>query len=177
MALGAAAICFYAAHAVYYLYRRQPEHLLWICHLGALVLGIGLVMRQGTLNAVGTLWLLVGLPLWFYDLTKGGKVPPTSFLTHIGGPILGLIGVKKLGMPTGLWWKALVGIVPIYGLSRLLTPPDANVNLSHAIYPGSEAWFPSYPVYVASLAALYAGAALLFQAIARRLGCKPPERP
>lgn len=175
-ALGAAAVCFYAVHAGQYLYRRQPENLLWICHLGSLLVGVALLTRQGTLNAIGTLWLLVGLPLWVYDLTRGSTALWTSILTHLGGPVIGLIGVRKLGVPTGMWWKSLAGLAPVYLLSRWLTPPAENINLSHAIYPGSERHFPNYLSYVLSLAALYAISAGLFQVVARRLGCKPPER-
>jgi hypothetical protein len=174
-ALGAASVCFYAAHAGRYVLRHESENVLWICHLGSLLVGIGLLTRQGTLNAIGTLWLLVGLPLWIYDLVKVGDWSATSIVTHVFGPIIGLIGVRSLGMPKGLWWKSLVGLAPIYLLSRLLTAPEANINLSHRMYPGSEAVFPNYPVYFAAMTALYVGAAFVFQVAARRLGCKPPE--
>jgi len=175
MALGAASVCFYAAHVGRYLYLRQPESALWICHLGALLVGIGLLTRNGTLNAIGTLWLLVGLPLWIYDLVKAGGWSIPTVLTHVFGPIIGLLGVRMLGMPTGLWWKSLAGLAPVFALSRWLTPPWANINLSHGLYPGSEAVFPNYAVYIATLAGLYTGAAFLLQVLARRLGCKPPE--
>jgi hypothetical protein len=174
-ALGAASVCLYAAHLGQCLYRRETENAFWICHLGSLLVGIGLLTRNGTLNAIGTLWLLIGLPLWIYDLIKVGDWSVTSVLTHVLGPIIGLLGVRMLGMPTGIWWKSVAGLVPVFVLSRLLTPPAANINLSHAIYPGSEALFPNYPVYIAALTGLYAGGAFGFQGLARRLGWKPPE--
>ena len=176
-ALGAAAVCFYAAHAGQYVVRRQPEHALWICHLGALLVGIGFLTRQSALNAVGTLWLIVGLPLWLYDLTAGGEFVPTSVLTHVGGLVIGLIGARRLGVPRGLWWKVVLGMVPVCAASRWLTPPSSNVNLAHHVYPGFESAFSSHALYAAVLIALFVGAALIFQVVARRLGCKPPESP
>lgn len=173
--MGAVALCFYAAHAAHYLQRRQPESLLWICHLGAVLVGIGLLTRQGALNAIGTLWLLVGFPLWIYDLVKTGEWLWTSILTHIGGPLIGLAGARKLGVPTGLWWKAVAALLPIVLLSRWVTPPAANINLAHAVYPGWESVFPQYWLYAVVLIALYAAAAFVFQVVSRRLGWKTPE--
>ena len=176
-ALGAAGIGFYAAHAVHYLLRRQAENLLWVCHLGTLGIGVGLMARLAILNAVGTLWLIVGLPLWLYDLRAGGEVLLTSLLAHVGGLILGFLGLKKLGLPAGVWWKSMAALVPICVLSRLLTPPEANVNLSHHVYPGFESVFTVYPIYAGALLLLYAGAGVLFQLGLRKLGFGPPEKP
>jgi hypothetical protein len=175
--MGAAAVCFYAVHAGQYVVRRQPEHALWVCHLGALLVGIGVLTRQSSLNAIGTLWLIVGLPFWLYDLASGGEFVPTSVLTHVGGPVVGLIGARRLGVPTGLWWKVLVVLVPVCVASRLLTPPSSNVNLAHHVHPGFESVFPSYVLYGIALWTLFSVAALAFQATARRRGWKPPESP
>lgn len=173
--LGTAALGFFAAHAGQYLVRGQPEQALWACHVGSALVGLGLLLRRPSLNAVGTVWLLAGLPLWLYDLSRGGEFIPTSILTHGGGLIVGLFGARRLGVPTGLWWKVLLGLAPLYALSRWLTPPEANVNLSQRIHPGSEPYFPSYPFYVASLAVLFGASGLGFQGLTRRLGWKPPE--
>lgn len=176
-AWGALAVCFYAVHAAQYVVRRQAENALWVCHLGALLVGIGMIARQGVLSAIGTSWLIVGLPLWIYDLKAGGEFVPTSVLTHGGGLLLGLLGARRLGVPKGLWWKSIVGLVPVYLASRWLTPAASNVNLAHHVYPGFESVFPSYPVYLVALVALFAGAAAIFQEVARRLGCIPRESP
>ena len=176
-ALGVAAVSFYAVHAGQYLLRRQPENVLWICHLGALGVGVGLLLRQANIVAVGTLWLLVGLPLWLTDLRSGGEFIPTSLLTHVGGLVAGLVGLRQLGLPRGLWWKAVAASVPVLIVSRLLTPPSANINLSHRVHPGSESLFPSHPLYIATLLGVLAVAGLAVPAVLRRLGFKAPETP
>jgi hypothetical protein len=173
-ALGIAGISFYAIHAGQYIARRQPEHVLWACHLGALAVGAGLLCRQAGWAAVGLVWLVVGLPLWLYDLRAGGGFLPTSLLTHVGGLALGLLAAKRLGVPKGLWWKCVAGLVPVYLASRLLTPPGANVNLAHRTYSGFEA--VGYPLYVAALASLFGTAGAVLQGSLRRLGCTPPEK-
>jgi hypothetical protein len=174
-ALGVAAVSFYAVHAGQYLLRRQPENLLWMCHLGALGVGIGLLSRQIDVVAVGTLWLLVGLPLWLYDLRSGGEFIPTSLLTHVGGLIVGLIGLKGRGLPRGLWWKSVAASLPVLIVSRLLTPPSANINMTYRVHPASESWFPSHALYLATLLGVLAVAGAAVPAVLRRLGFKPPE--
>ena len=58
-------------------------------------------------------------------------------------------------------------------LSRLVTPPAANVNLAHQVWAGWEDLFPSYAVY---FAVLLAGSAVLYaaiEALLRRLAPAP----
>lgn len=174
--LGAVSVCFYLVHAGQYVIRRQAENALWVCHVGALLVGVGLLARRSDVTAVGTLWLLVGLPFWIYDLSSGGTFVPTSVLTHVGGLIVGLVGAKRLGVPTGLWWKSVAAMLPLLPLSRWLTPPEANVNLAHRVYPGFESIFPSHALYAVAILSLFAGAGFAFQLLSRRLGCKPPEK-
>jgi hypothetical protein len=175
--LGVVGLLLYVVHGGQYLLRRQGENLLWVCHLGALAVGLGLLIRHPGLVAVGTLWLTVGLPLWIYDLASGGEFIPTSLLTHVGGLILGLTGIRKLGVPKGLWWKSALGLVAIFFVTRLSTPPQANVNLAHRIYPGFERYFfDSHAFYLAGLLALFSAVALGFQAGLRRAGFAPPEK-
>jgi hypothetical protein len=176
-ALGVLGLLCYAVHGGQYLLRRQGENLLWVCHLGALAVGLGLLIRQPGLVAVGTLWLTVGLPLWIYDLASGGEFLPTSLLTHVGGLILGFIGIRRLGLPKGLWWKSAFGLAAIFLVTRVATPPPSNVNLAYRIYPGFERYFfGSHAFYLAGLLALFSVVALGFQVGLRGLGFAPPEK-
>jgi hypothetical protein len=171
-AAGLAAMAFYVVHAVESLLHRQPDNLLWACNLGALAVGIGLLMGSPTLNAIGTYWLVPGLPLWIYDLAKGGEFFWTSLLTHAGGLGVGFYGLRRLGLPRGAWWKATTALGALVVLCRVATPPKQNINLAHAAYPGWESTFPSHLVYLVSLLALFALVGATLQFGLPRLGFK-----
>ena len=165
IALGLCGVLAYGVHATHYVPRRQEENLLWFCHLAALGIGIGLLVRSPTLNAIGLLWLTVGTPCWFLYLAGGGTLLPGAVLTH-SALLLALFGVRRLGWPNGAWWKALLALAGVFVLTRLITPPAANVNLAFAIWPGWERFFPSHGVY---LAVLTVSSALVFLAVSRAL--------
>jgi len=159
----------YAIHAGGHLGRGQPEDLLWACHLGALSVGVGLLLGSPALNAVGFLWLCVGNVLWCLDLAAGGELITTSLLTHVLGCGIGGFGVARLGMPRHSWVRALLALLALQLLCRLVTPPQANVNLAHAVWAGWEDRFPAYWAYQALLLLVAAAAFALLEFIARRV--------
>ncbi len=142
--LGTVAIASYAAHAIVHLSRGEPQDLLWACHIAALLVGIGLVYRSATINAIGLLWACFGTPLWILDLATGGEWMPTAFLTHAAALACGIVGVRRLGMPRAA----------AFNVTRAITPQWANVNIAFSVYQGWQRWFTSYPPYVALLVAL-----------------------
>jgi hypothetical protein len=156
-ALAIAAFACYAAHAAVHLSRGEPYDLLWGCHLAVVLVGAGLLASSPAINAVGLLWSCFGLPLWLLYTFTGGEFMPTAVLTHAGALVLGVFGVRLLGMPEGVWWKALAAYVALWGLTRLVTPPAVNINLAFRVHDGWEGSFPSYPIYFLTL--LAAGAA------------------
>jgi hypothetical protein len=86
-------------------------------------------------------------------LSRGGEWIPTAVLTHVGALVIGLIGVRRLGLPRGAAIKATAAFVPLWALTRVVTPPWANVNVAFSVYQGWQAWFASYPPYFAMLIA------------------------
>ena len=166
--LGIAALGCYAIHAGFHILNGRPEEALWMCHLGAALVGVGLLTSSTTTNAIGTLFLCVGTPLWVMYLAGGGEFYPTSCFPHIGGLAIGLYGVRRLGLPRGTWWKAVVALGVLILLCRLVTPPTANVNVAFAIYPGWEKYFPSHPIYLAVMMAQAAAYFLAFEYALRR---------
>jgi len=78
--LGIVAFVFYAIHATAHLYRGEPYDLLWACNVAAVLVALGLLLRNATLNAIGLLWLCFGTSLWILDLATGGEFLPTSTL-------------------------------------------------------------------------------------------------
>ncbi|MCK5055565.1 MAG: hypothetical protein KAT34_02850 [Candidatus Aminicenantes bacterium] len=149
---GIPAICFYLIHAVYLFIRGEdPGNLLWACHLGAIAVGFGLILRLPALISTGVLWLGLGNIMWMLYLFGKGEFIVTSVLTHLGGIIIGIIGVYKTGMVKLSWLRALVGLAALQHLCRWITPAEENVNLAFRVHEGWEKLFPSYGWYLVVL--------------------------
>lgn len=170
--LGLCGVIAYGVHAAHYVPRRQEENMLWFCHLAALFIGIALLVRSPTLNAIGLLWLTVGTPCWLLYLAGGGPLLPGAVLTH-SALLLGLFGVSRLGLPRDAWWKALFALAGVFVVTRLVTPPAANVNLAFAVWPGWERLFPSHAVYLVFLTATSAAVFLGVSHVLRRSSLSP----
>jgi len=166
--LGLAALGCYAIHAGFHIFNGRPEEVLWMCHLGAALVGVGLLSSSAATNGIGTLFLCVGTPLWVMYLAGGGEFYPTSCFPHLGGLAIGLYGVRRLGLPSGTWWKAVVALMTLILICRFVTPAQANVNVAFAVYSGLEKVFPSHPVYLATMMAFAAVYFLLFEYALRR---------
>jgi hypothetical protein len=162
LCLGLLAIAFYATHGLYQWSRGVPEKVLWACHLGALAVGLGLVVRSRSLTGMGLLWLCVGTPLWLVGLLRGASFLPTSVLTHVGVLAIGAAGLQVLGWPRRrVWWKALVALAAVHFGSRWFGPPGTNVNL--AGWRGWEAYFPSQTLFIAVLLLAFGGVFLALE--------------
>ena len=61
---GLAAVGCYAIHAGFHILNGRPEEVLWMCHLGAALVGAGLLCSSAATNGIGTLFLCMGTPLW-----------------------------------------------------------------------------------------------------------------
>lgn len=149
-------IAFGAIYAGHYVRLGRPANLLWACELASLCVGIGLLVRSPACHALGVLWLAMGFFFWIIYLAGGGEFLPAALLTHVGGGAVGLIGVRALGMPRQMWWKALALLVALQQICRWITPEWENVNLAFSVHPGFERIFPSYGIYFCSLVALCA---------------------
>jgi hypothetical protein len=166
---------FYAAHAAHELAAGWPESLLWACHLASLAVGVGLLLRRPAWIAIGLMWLVLGLPLWAIELAAHGGFEPTAALTHVGGLVLGLLGLRLLGLPGQCWWKAAATLAVLYFVSRWTTPEDANINLAFAVWPGWEPYFPSYGAYLVAMALLCVLSFAGTEYVLRRAGFAPPR--
>lgn len=174
---GIAAFLFYAIHGGFHVLNGRVEDLLWGCTLSSLLIGTGVILRAPTWNAVGVLWLCYGLPMWLFDVATGGEFFPTSILIHVGSLGVGLWGVKRLRMPRGTWWRAGLLMLLLVGLCRLVTPPAANVNLSHSVQVGWEKTFPSFGPFLAlSLVGATSGFWVFERLICWRLDDEEPDR-
>lgn len=149
--LGTVAVSCYAIHASVHLLRGEWYDLFWACHVAALFVGAGLLARSSTINSVGVLLGLMGLPLWLADLAAGGEFLPTSVLTHVVALGIGIYGAVRLGLPRGAWWRATLVLVALIGFCRFATPPASNVNVAFAIQHGWEGRFDSHASYLATM--------------------------
>jgi hypothetical protein len=146
--LGVLALLCFAIHAgVHVLSGRWPD-IFWGCTTATLLVGIGALIGRAEPVAMGVLWLCFGNPLWVLDITTGGEFLPTSLFTHVGGLLLGLLTLRRLGVPREAWLHATLGYLGLLGLTRLATPRASNVNLAFAVAPGWEKTFPSHPLYL-----------------------------
>jgi hypothetical protein len=147
--LGACALAFYAIHAfVYYtLIAGTPEGALWACHVGCAVVGLGCLARRALPVAIGTLWLVYGGTVWCIDLCMGANLIPTSVFTHVGGLVVAALALRELRWVRGASLAATVALFVLLGVTRLLTPAHANINLVFAVTPGFEQSFPTFGRY------------------------------
>ena len=175
-ALGLLAFACYLLHATYHVLDHHPENLLWSCHLATVLVGIALLRGSATINGIAFLWLLVGDLIWTIDLANGAEFLPTSLFTHVGGLILSLVALGKLGMPRQVWWKAMLTIWMLQDVTRRTVPPAGNVNLAFGVWPGWEGVFPSYLVFELMLLVSMLSFLFIVEAVTRRIlarGRKP----
>lgn len=165
---GLVSLACYAAHGGYHLFHGRPEDLLWACHLGAVLIGTGLIVPSAVISGVGTMQLCLGTPLWILYLLGGGEFMPTSMLTHVVALVIGLFAVRQCGMPKGTAWKSVATLVFLIVVSRLVTPAEANVNVAFAVQSGWEDLFPSYRVYIAVMVGMAGVYFLVLEYVLRR---------
>jgi hypothetical protein len=105
--------------------------IFWVCNLSNLALGIGILANQAKIIRPAAFWLLLGLPLWAHYVITTGDYQFTSFLTHIGGNLVGLLALATVRVDKWSWVYAITGFWVLQLFSRLFTPPDLNINVAH----------------------------------------------
>jgi len=92
---------------------------------------------------VAGIWMIPGLVVWFLYVFLEG-VFLTSTLAHIGGLIVGLLALRRVGVDRRAWLYALAWYFVVQLVSRVVTPDELNVNVSKRIYAGWEGSFNAY---------------------------------
>ncbi len=168
IAAGVLATAFFLIHAAALAHAGEYYHIFWSCHLGCLIVGIGLLVRQPWPYAIGFFWLTMGVPLWLLNVLTRHQLMLTSTLSHIGGLIIAVFGLRFLKLPRFAWAAATAGLVVLGIFTRLATPHEANVNLAFAVWSGWEDRFPSYFWYVVMLLSIAAACFGLLEYIIRK---------
>ena len=131
--------------------------MLWMCNIGNLLLAIGLFLEEAILIRVAVIWMLPGLVVWVlyvvptWGMLLTGRLDAGQFfgvisstLAHVGGASVGMVVLRRVRMDPRAWFYAYIWYFVVQLLSRLLTPPELNVNLSHRIQDGWEQSFSAY---------------------------------
>jgi len=142
--LGIFPLTFFLAQAAHYWRINELGHMLWMCNIGNLVLAIGLFLNNALLIRVSVIWMLPGIVVWLVYVMLAWGLFLTSTLAHVGGLIVGIFAIKRVGMDRVAWRYALGWYLLIQFLSRVLTPANLNVNVSHNVGPGWEKTFNAY---------------------------------
>jgi len=166
--MGIVALLLFGAHGLWHVIHHEPHDLLWSCNVACLLIGVGCMIEQRLPVVIGFLWLCFGTPLWLLDLAMGASMIPTSPLTHLGGAVIGIFATRRLGWPPSAWRFAVLALAALLMVSRLVTPPSANVNLAFSVWPGWEKWFPTHGTYLAFLLLVCAASFLAVERAARR---------
>jgi hypothetical protein len=127
------------------------------------------------LNGIGFMWLCFGLPVWLMALWGGDDLVVMSLFTHVGGLILSLRGVTRLGIPRFTWLASSLCLITLGFACRYVTPPHANVNISHAIWSGYENNFSSHALYVAFVYSCAVATFLALQQLVKRFFAPAPR--
>src|SRR6266705_2318842 len=142
--LGFLPLAFFIAQVIHYWRFGGLGNLLWMCNVGNLLLAIGLFLDHRELIRAAAIWTIPGFVVWVrYVLLDYGFLF-SSTLAHVGGIIVGLIALRRVGMDRTAWLYASAWALFMQMAARLLTPPELNVNISHNIQPGWERYFTSY---------------------------------
>jgi len=174
--LGFLPLCFFLARAVeYMIVAKTPEQMLWSCHISNLMLAAGLFMGAPFLIRVAVFWQILGLPPWIYANTVEmlwlKPITLVSIFSHLGGFIVAIIAIRKVGAKRGSWIPSLIYFVILQQITRLLTEPGpyTNVNVAHFAYGPMKDWFTSYWTYWAANTSAVALTLIIIEFVLRRL--------
>jgi hypothetical protein len=156
--LGLFPLLFFLLQAMHYWRINELGHMLWMCNIGNLLMAIGLFLDRPALMRIAIIWTIPGLFVWFIFVVLAWGVFFTSTLAHVGGIVVAMIVLRKIGMDKNAWVFSLVWYLCIQLLSRLVTSPSLNVNLSHRM---QDRWDQTFSAYWQFLLTLNVATALI----------------
>lgn len=167
-------LSFFLVRLIDYIRDGTPSHMFWNCHVANLLLAVGLFFAVRGVIRAASLWLVLGIPPWIYDMFVINIFDPLAFYTHVGGFLAAIWIVSRIGMAQRTWIVALAAHLIWQQVTRVATPPVYNVNISQGPYQGFEHLFSSYWQYWLA-AALLAAASLFLVELALRLLLPAPK--
>jgi hypothetical protein len=174
--LGFLPLCFFLARAVeYMIVAKTPEQMLWSCHISNLMLAAGLFMGAPILIRVAVFWQILGVPPWILATTMEmawlKPVTLVSIFSHVGGVIVAIVAIRRVGAKRGSWIPSLIYFVILQQITRLLTDPGpyTNVNVAHFAYGPMKEWFASYWTYLVANTSAVALTLIIIEFVLLRL--------
>jgi hypothetical protein len=143
--LGVLPLIFFLIQFLHYRHYGGLGNLLWMCNAGNVLLGIGLLVGHREAIRAAAIWTIPGLAIWikYVLLTSGGFYFSTT-QAHVGGIIVGMIALRRIGMDERAWLYAFAWYLLTQLAARLFASPELNVNVAHGIQAGWEKTFSSY---------------------------------
>jgi hypothetical protein len=150
--LGFLPLLFFLGQGLHYWQIDQLGHMLWMCNIGNLLLSLGMFLDEPALIRIAVIWAIPGAPIWMryvvtewfhYSVIDWSAVAASSF-AHVGGLIVGLFALARVRMDRAAWFHAFVWFLILQVVSRLATPAELNVNVSHYVYESWQKYFSSY---------------------------------
>lgn len=142
--MGLLPLAFFLAQGAHYWRINELGHMLWMCNIGNLVLAIGLFLNNALLIRVAVIWMFPGLMVWVVYVALAWGMFLSSTLAHVGGLIVGIFALSRVGMDRAGWGYALGWYFLVQFLSRVLTPVNLNVNVAHQV---DQAWQDTFHAY------------------------------
>lgn len=142
--VGLLPLAFFLAQAGHYWRINELGHMLWMCNIGNLVLALGLFLNSALLIRISVIWMIPGLGVWLVYVVLAWGMFLSSTLAHVGGLIVGIFAIRKVGMDRAGWKYALGWYLLVQLLSRVLTPANLNVNVAHQVDPKWQQTFNAY---------------------------------
>jgi hypothetical protein len=112
------------------------DHMWWMCHVAAVVLGVSLLASVALWTRVAAFWAFLGVPFWIFDWIVRGSTTKSSIITHTLVPLVGLLALTQFRMPRPVFHTAAAcGFwLVVQQLSARFTEPRFNVNVAHRPY-------------------------------------------
>lgn len=142
--LGLLPFAFWLGQAVHYWRHDGLPHMLWMCNIGNLLLAIGLFFQIKWLARLAAIWMVPGIAIWLQYVVATGNLVVSSFFAHIGGLVIGLYTLYKLGSSRQMALHAIVWYLILQEFCRLFTAPEMNINVAHSVYSDYNKAFNSY---------------------------------
>src|SRR5215510_5287109 len=118
--LGLLPLSFFAARFVeYVVVAKTPEQILWACHISNLLLAVGMFLANPFLIRISVFWLILGAPPWIIDMVWSRLITPISVFSHLGGVIMAIVAIQKVGAKRGSWIYSLIYFVILQQITRL----------------------------------------------------------
>jgi hypothetical protein len=121
------------------------SNILWLCNISTLLAGIGLLLGFSQIALIGATYMILGLFFWLSNVLVNHTFGNLgSYVTHFGFAVAGLILFRYISVSRSLWLGCFAWYLFSQILARLFSPPEDNINLAFAVWPGWDKIFRSF---------------------------------